>query len=223
MNAPYWCGILLAAGKGRRFDVSGVRNKLLQPLPSGMPVAAASAQNLCSALPRSLAVLSARTPAMSAMSAMSDELADKLAAVLAKAGCELSVCAPVALDVQDGMARSLVHGLRQAPDDCAGWIIALADMPYVQPASMLALVQALRDGAGIAVPVHQGRRGNPVGFSRQYLPQLLELTGDQGARALLKTYPVTEVLVDDPGIFKDIDLPQDLSDGLNISNSGVSS
>jgi molybdenum cofactor cytidylyltransferase len=211
--SPYWCGILLAAGKGRRFDASGVRNKLLQPLPSGMAVAAASAQNLCSALPRSLAVLSARTPAKS----------DELAAVLAKAGCELSVCAAVALDVPDGMARSLVHGLRQAPDDCAGWIIALADMPYVQPASMLALVQALRDGAGIAVPVHQGRRGNPVGFSRKYLPQLLTLTGDQGARALLKIYPVTEVLVDDPGIFRDIDLPQDLSDGLNISNSGVSS
>jgi molybdenum cofactor cytidylyltransferase len=209
MNAPYWCGILLAAGKGRRFDASGVRNKLLQPLPSGLAVAAASAQNLCSALPRSLAVVSTRNP----------ELAD----ALIKAGCEISVCAPVTVEGADGMARSLVHGLRHAPDDCAGWIIALADMPYVQPASMLALVQALRDGAGIAVPVHQGRRGNPVGFAREYLPQLLALTGDQGARGLLKTYPVTEVIVDDPGIFRDIDLPQDLSDGLNISNSGISS
>jgi molybdenum cofactor cytidylyltransferase len=220
MNAPYWCGILLAAGKGQRFDASGVRNKLLQPLPSGMAVAATSAQNLCSALPRSLAVLSARTPALSAMS---DELADKLTAVLIEAGCEISVCAPVASDAPDGMARSLVHGLLHTPDDCAGWVIALADMPYVQPASILALVQALRDGAGIAVPVHQGRRGNPVGFSREYLPQLLALTGDQGARGLLKTYPVTEVLVDDSGIFRDIDVPQDLPDGLNISNSGVSS
>lgn len=217
MNAkPYWCGILLAAGKGQRFDASGVRNKLLQPLSSGMTVAATSAQNLCSALPRSLAVLSARTSALSATS-------DELAAVLSEAGCEIIVCAPAASDAPDGMARSLVHGLLHTPDDCAGWVIALADMPYVQAASILALVQALRDGAGIAVPVHQGRRGNPVGFSREYLPQLLALTGDQGARGLLKTYLVTEVMVDDSGIFKDIDVPQDLPDGLNISNSGVSS
>jgi molybdenum cofactor cytidylyltransferase len=42
------------------------------------------------------------------------------------------------------------------------------------------------------------------------LPGLLALGGDEGARRLLKLHPVTEVEVDDPGIFQDVDLPADL-------------
>jgi molybdenum cofactor cytidylyltransferase len=37
-------GILLAAGRGRRFDPAGLRNKLLQPLADGEPVVVASAR-----------------------------------------------------------------------------------------------------------------------------------------------------------------------------------
>jgi molybdenum cofactor cytidylyltransferase len=55
-----------------------------------------------------------------------------------------------------------------------------------------------------------GRRGNPVGFGRVHLAALLALEGDQGARRLLQTCPVTEVPVEDPGIFRDIDTPADL-------------
>lgn len=49
-------GILLAAGRGRRFDPSGTRNKLLQPLPNGEPVAVASARALLAVLPKVIAV-----------------------------------------------------------------------------------------------------------------------------------------------------------------------
>jgi molybdenum cofactor cytidylyltransferase len=55
-----------------------------------------------------------------------------------------------------------------------------------------------------------GRRGNPVGFGRVHLAALLALSGDQGARRLLQSCPVTEVAVADPGIFQDIDTPADL-------------
>jgi molybdenum cofactor cytidylyltransferase len=55
-----------------------------------------------------------------------------------------------------------------------------------------------------------GRRGNPVGFGRVHLQALLALQGDRGARGLLQSCPVTEVAVDDPGIFRDIDTPADL-------------
>lgn len=58
--------------------------------------------------------------------------------------------------------------------------------------------------------MHDGRRGNPVAFSRAHLPDLLRLTGDAGARSLLQYYPVQLVEVDDPGIHLDIDRPQDL-------------
>lgn len=189
-SAKPWQGILLAAGKGRRFDASGNLNKLLQLLPSGMTVAGSSAKNLLSVLPATLAVISV----------------DGNSLVPMLAGCETTICP----DAQNGMANSLVHALQHSSNDSAGWVIALADMPFVQPESIAAIVQALNDGAGIAVPIFNGKRGNPVGFARQYLPQLLALTGDQGARSLLKTLPVTEVVVNDAGILQDIDVPQDL-------------
>ena len=192
-NAKSWQGILLAAGSGKRFDASGSRNKLLQLLPSGMTVAGSSAKNILSVLPGTLAVISAK--------------GNLLAELLTSAGCEITICP----DAQNGLASSLVHALQHASVDSAGWVIALADMPFVHVESVAAIVQALNSGAGIAVPTYQGKRGNPVGFSRQYLSQLLALTGDQGARSLLKTFPVTEVAVNDAGILKDIDVPEDLA------------
>jgi molybdenum cofactor cytidylyltransferase len=107
------------------------------------------------------------------------------------------------------MGVSLAFAVEQARDADA-WIVALADMPYVQTATLTALADALRQGADIAAPRHQGRRGNPVGFSRKHLPALLELGGDKGARDLLKAHPVTEVIVNDAGVLRDIDTPDDL-------------
>lgn len=183
-------GLLLAAGRGRRFDPSGQLNKLLAALPHGDPVAGASARAMLAVLPRVIAVVPADGP---------------LADALRNAGCDVTVCA----DADRGMAASLVHGLHHAqPAD--GWIIGLGDMPRVAPATIRALHDALRAGAGIAAPVHAGRRGNPVAFSATYLPRLLALTGDHGARALLASEPVMTVPVNDAGILHDIDTPSDL-------------
>ena len=184
-------GILLAAGKGSRFDPQGMQNKLLQALPGGESVAAAAAASLVAALPAVLAVV---RPG-----------ADALTARLREIGCEVTVCP----QADCGMGASLVHALAQARA-AAGWVVALADMPYVRPDTIAALVAAISKGAAIAQPMHGGRRGNPVAFGRQHLPALLRLDGDQGARALLKAFPVTEIEVDDAGIFHDIDTPADL-------------
>jgi molybdenum cofactor cytidylyltransferase len=83
-------------------------------------------------------------------------------------------------------------------------------MPFVQPSTIRSLADALAHGAGIAAPALHGRRGNPVGFSSACLPQLLALHGDEGARRILTSNPVTLVEVCDPGIFEDIDSPADL-------------
>lgn len=191
------CGILMAAGRGRRFDPAGRHNKLLQVLPSGEPVVAASARKLLAAVPRVVAVVA---PADGGV-----------AALLAGLGCEVTVCA----DADSGMAASLVHAIRvslHAPAQAPGaWLVALGDMPHVAPATLAALRDALAAGAPIAAPVHAGRRGNPAGFGRVHLDALLALEGDQGARRLLQTCPVTELAVHDPGIFLDIDTPADLS------------
>lgn len=116
------------------------------------------------------------------------------------------------------MAHSLVHGIQQSLVDVDAWMIALADMPAIRPDSIHALLQALQAGADIAVLVYQGRRGHPVGFSRLYLTELLRLEGDQGARSLLSRFPVTEVVVDDPGILLDIDTTLDLDALKSILN-----
>ncbi|MFL6634266.1 MAG: NTP transferase domain-containing protein [Massilia sp.] len=188
-------GILLAAGRGRRFDPAGVRNKLLQPL-AGEPVVVASARKLLAAVPRVVAVV----PPLDA----------GVGAQLAALGCDVTVCP----DADSGMAASLTHAIRlslaSAPAPRA-WLVALGDMPYVDAATLRRLADALAAGAGIAAPVLDGRRGNPVGFGAVHLDALLALRGDEGARRLLLTFPVTDIPVDDPGIFRDIDLPGDLT------------
>jgi molybdenum cofactor cytidylyltransferase len=193
-------GILLAAGRGRRFDPLGRRNKLLQPLPGpgGDPVVAASARKLLSLFDTVVAVVPPDDGGVGAL--------------LSGLGCDVVVCP----DADTGMAASLVHALRHSLGHSlpnaqpAAWLVALGDMPHVAPATLAALADALAAGADIAAPVMDGRRGNPVGFGRVHLAALLALEGDQGARRLLQTCPVTEVPVEDPGIFRDIDTPADL-------------
>ncbi|TFV94911.1 nucleotidyltransferase family protein, partial [Oxalobacteraceae bacterium OM1] len=185
-------GILLSAGRGTRFDPAGVQDKLLQRLPDGDAVAVAAARTLHAVLPEVVAVV---RPG-----------ADRAAAALKEAGCRITICP----DADAGMAASLVHALSQTPH-ADGWIVALADMPFVAPATVSALMQAIRQGADIAAPVHAGRRGNPVAFGRRHLTELLQLQGDGGARGLLRRHPVQLVEVDDPGIHRDIDTPADLA------------
>lgn len=194
-GASAFTGILLAAGRGSRFDPLGRRNKLMQPLADGTPVALAAARKLLTVLPNVVAVVRPGS--------------ELLAQQLHEAGCRITVCDTA----QEGMAASLVHGLR-ASQQAQGWVIALADMPWIEAATIAALVDAVDEGAQIAVPVCGGRRGNPVAFGRGYLPELLALRGDTGARSLLATWPVTEVVTGDHGILSDIDTQDDLDRGM---------
>lgn len=184
-------GILLAAGRGRRYDPTGVENKLLQRCANGDVLVLRAARQLVQVLPKTLAVVH------------SD--AHDLRALFEANGLITTACP----DAANGMGHSLAHAIGQSLNAC-GWIIALADMPQVRASTIAALDDAICSGADIAVPTHNGVRGNPVGFSRHHRDALLQLRGDQGARNLLTSSPVTEVAVDDPGIFFDIDTPLDL-------------
>lgn len=192
LSPASWTGILLAAGRGRRFDPHGVEDKLQQTLPDGHPVALTAAQHLSSVMQHVVVVVRPDNRALL------QEFQRQL--------YEVVICP----DADQGMAASLTCGLRHAARS-KGWIIALADMPFVKSSTIAALLRELENGADIVVPVFQGQRGNPVGFSGKYLSELLALSGDRGARGLLQQFPVREVLVDDAGILQDIDLPTDLS------------
>ncbi len=180
-------GILLAAGSASRFGA----DKLLAPLPEGTPVGVAALEHLAAVVDAVVAVVRPHDTA--------------LAAALAARGARVSMCPRAA----EGMGVSLAWGIRAAPAATA-WVIALADMPWVQPATAARVVDALREGASIAAPCWQGRRGHPVGFAADRYPDLVALSGDEGARPVLARYPVTLIDSEDAGILRDVDTPQDL-------------
>ncbi|HZR68692.1 MAG TPA: nucleotidyltransferase family protein [Burkholderiales bacterium] len=187
-------GILLAAGYSKRFG----SNKLLQALPpggpdAGVPIALAAAKHLLEILPDSIAVVRPR--------------AQKLAALLRDAGCNTVVCRNAA----QGMGTSLAAGVR-ASDGADGWVVALADMPFIRPETIRAVVSAVESGAPIAAPSYRGQRGHPVGFGKACFEDLSALAGDHGARELLGRHAGSVMVreTDDAGVLRDIDRPSDL-------------
>ncbi|CAG9170082.1 nucleotidyltransferase family protein [Cupriavidus pampae] len=185
-------GVLLAAGFGRRFDATGTRNKLLQTLPDGRTVAWRSARTLAVALPTTIAVV---RPGQ-----------DELAAQLRHAGCRVIESAAA----EAGMGAALRDAVAATPD-ARGWVVALADMPWLPIELVRAVALTITAPDTIAAPWRNGQRGHPVGFGAAWREELLKLEGDEGARALLKTQPVTRILTEDDGAFRDIDLPKDLA------------
>jgi molybdenum cofactor cytidylyltransferase len=183
-------GILLAAGAGKRFG----GEKLLHPLEDGVAIAAHAARNLLAATSDVIAVV---------------RWGDfPLYDMLEQEGCQVTMFK----DAARGMGASLAHGMAQARS-ADGWVIALADMPRIAPATIQRVIAALEEGALIAAPARKGERGHPVGFGAGLRDELLALSGDQGARAVLERHRDAVKLLecDDPGILLDIDRKSDLA------------
>ena len=128
--------------------------------------------------------------------------------LLSEAGATVILCA----NAGDGMGASLAAAV-SASGNVDGWVIALADMPFIQPATIRAVAAALADGASIAAPVlADGRRGHPVGFAAGWRDQLCALEGDSGARRLLadNAERLEAIRTADAGCVIDVDLPADL-------------
>jgi len=111
-------------------------------------------------------------------------------------------------DFADGMSASLKAGIAAVSSECTAALICLGDMPFVRPETLDRLAQFHSDQAAI-FPTCQSRRGNPVLLARSLFAGIMQLSGDEGARSLLRTIPgqVVELPVDDPGILRDIDQP----------------
>ena len=187
---PDLCGILLAAGESRRFG----QNKLLQPLPNGVPLINQALHNLRPAIQRLIVVVPPEHQA--------------LAEILENEAVELIVNP----HASNGMGSSLACGVaasREAP----GWIIGLADMPWIQSTTIRQIANALREGRTLVAPCYHNQRGHPVGFHSQFANALLKLQGDTGARAILEQHAneLHLIDVDDPGILLDVDTPADIA------------
>lgn len=191
-------GILLAAGSSARFGAP----KLLATLANGAAVGMQSAEAMAPHVDDLLVVL---RPGDSALERL----------FLAR---EFRIT--IAPDAAAGMGHSLAHAVR-CSSASAAWLVGLADMPFVAATTMRALCHELRNGAKLVAPFYRDRRGNPVGFSCRYKDELEGLTGDQGAREILRRdrAEIVRVGVSDPGIFSDIDRPSDLPGGCSADQT----
>lgn len=187
-------GLLLAAGRGRRFDPTAQLSKLLAPI-DGEPLIRASARNLRAATDRLIVVVR-----------------DDASAVPIGRALESLDCMQWAYPATEasGIGDSIHHGIAALPADAARVVIALADMPRVRAATIRQLIGAARAPDSIVAPIWHGQRGHPVVFGRAHFAALAACAGDRGAAALLRDRPLQLLTVDDPGVLLDVDTPADL-------------
>jgi molybdenum cofactor cytidylyltransferase len=117
-------------------------------------------------------------------------------------------------DFAGGLASSVKAGIAAVSKETDGAVVCLGDMPMVSSLLLDNLIAAFAPDRGnlIVVPVSEGRRGNPVLWSRRFFQELMTLDGDIGARHLIAKHAeaVAEVPVEGDGAFLDIDTPQAL-------------
>ena len=117
-------------------------------------------------------------------------------------------------DFAEGLASSVKSGIAAVPQSADGAVICLGDMPLISAHLIDRLIETFAPDRGnlIAVPVSDGRRGNPVLWSRRFFNELMTLDGDIGARHLIAKHSeaVAEVPVEGLEAFLDIDTPQAL-------------
>ena len=114
-------------------------------------------------------------------------------------------------DYREGISSSLKLGLSSLPGDIDGVIILLADMPFINSVHINELLAEFNPVTerDIVAPIRKGRLGNPIIWSARYIPAMMKLSGDRGARPLLDEYAanVWEVPMGDDAIFMDVDTP----------------
>ena len=92
-------------------------------------------------------------------------------------------------DYAAGQSTSLRAGLGAIDPTAAAALVLLGDQPQVGPAVIDAVIEGYRtSGGSIVVPHYGGRPGNPVLFARSRFPELARITGDEGARGVVRAH-----------------------------------
>lgn len=191
-----FCALVLAGGRGKRFDKSGQTDKLLAPI-GGVPALGHVISTLKTLVDDVMVVTRA------------EGNSQQIIQVAQLFGADTSICS----DADSGMGHTLAWGTSQvvARYDPQGILVALGDMPFVSSATIHALMRHIKEPHDIAVPKHRNRLGNPVAFGAEHFAALGHLAGDRGARQIVTQFQASEVEVDDVGIFEDIDTKEDLN------------
>jgi xanthine dehydrogenase accessory factor len=114
-------------------------------------------------------------------------------------------------DYANGMSTSLQAGLRALSSGTKAALIVLGDQPFVTAATIDALVdEYARKKPSVVIPTYNGFRGNPVLVDASLFPEMMQIRGDIGCRAIFGDHTVTKVAVNDRGVVQDIDTPEDM-------------
>ncbi|MGD8493571.1 MAG: nucleotidyltransferase family protein [Desulfobacterales bacterium] len=114
---------------------------------------------------------------------------------------------------EDGQSGSLQIGLACVKDTYPAVMFLLADQPLVDAVTLNYLLkQFWSSHKNICVPTYAGRIGNPCIFGSHFYPQIMQISGDIGARRIIQANPeqVQEVQIQNPHFFLDVDTPHDL-------------
>ncbi|WP_135805352.1 nucleotidyltransferase family protein [Halorussus marinus] len=193
-DSPRVGGVVLAGGTSSRY---GDRNKLLATV-DGDPIVARAAATLVEAELDPVVVVTGHER-------------DRVRAAVSDVPVE-TVHNPAYEDGQASSVRTGVAAIRERADVDAA-VVALGDMPFVDPATVRTLAAAYAAGAGDALAAaYRGERGNPVLFDRRFFDPLTDVTGDVGGREILLEGEASAlVAVEDPGVRRDVDEPTDLA------------
>lgn len=190
--------IVLAAGNSSRMRAAGQGvNKLLQPLGG-------------QAMVRHVAERALGSAASDVVVVTGNEKAGVMAVLQ-----NLPLTFADNPDYSKGLSTSLISGLNALPEDCDGALILLGDMPAVDSHLLDRMIAAFdpAEDRSIIVASHAGRRGNPVLWAKRFFPEIRELSGDAGARALFAPYAglICEIEAGSEAPLTDIDTQEALS------------
>lgn len=190
---PRIAALVLAAGRSTRM---GANNKLTELL-AGKPMVRHVIEAALSSSVSSVRVVTGNKPA---------EVQHALAG--------LEVTYTHNPDFAAGLSTSLAAGTSALENNVDGVIVLLGDMPLITPALIDKLIAAFvpAENRAICVPVHNGKRGNPILWAARFFPEMTKVMGDTGARHLIGENAewIVEVEAGDASIFRDIDTPEAL-------------
>jgi molybdenum cofactor cytidylyltransferase len=191
---PRITAVILAAGLSRRM---GAANKLLAEV-DGMPMLARVVDSVVASKAKPILVVTGHEA-----EAVRAALGDRPVTFVHNPA------------FAEGLAGSVKAGIDAVPPNADGAVVCLGDMPQVTGRHIDRLIAAFNpvEGRAICIPTWQGRQGNPVLWARRFFDEIMALSGDRGAKALIEEHgdQVAEVAVPDAGVALDIDTPEALA------------
>ena len=115
-------------------------------------------------------------------------------------------------DYKGGMLSSVKCGFYSLPQGCTGALIMPGDQPMTGPGEINRVIRKfLESNKGLVMAAHNGKRGHPLIVDMKYADEVLNLSEEEGLRALAARHPedVLESETDDSSVLRDIDTQED--------------